>query len=209
MGSRVCRTLVFILLAAGMSLGTRKNQKQPKPHDSAPPQMMTCSTDTLLCTVAQLGDISCSAWEDSFPGPQVDTARWTVQNRQAPGYIAYKHIGYYESYNTNIVAPGVLRLDLVQVNGTVNGSPGIVSYGAAITTNFQCGYGTYEWTMKMSSDALCADAACVGSAYSGSVSAGFLYVNNSQTEIDFEFEAQDASHVYLVNWLNTNPKSDP
>ena len=48
-----------------------------------------------------------------------------------------------------------------------------------------------------------------GDSVSGSVSAGFLYVNNSQTEIDFEFSALSPQTLYMVNWLNPDPSSDP
>jgi beta-glucanase (GH16 family) len=41
------------------------------------------------------------------------------------------------------------------------------------------------------------------------VSAGFNYVNNSETEVDFEFSAKDPNYLWMVNWLNTNPKRDP
>lgn len=152
---------------------------------------------------------SCAAWQETFPTTTLDASRWTIATGQAPGYIPYTHIGYYEPYNVQIPKAGVLQLGLTQVAGTVDGSSGIVSHGAMIYTNQVCGYGTYSWTMKMSSTALCADSSCTGEAVSGGVSAGFLYVNNSQTEIDFEFQGQDANSLYLVNWLNTNPSSDP
>jgi endo-1,3-1,4-beta-glycanase ExoK len=54
-------------------------------------------------------------------------------------------------------------------------------------------------------------ASPMGEGYptSGSVSAGFIYVNNSQTEIDFEFSGKDPDALYMVNWLNPNPARDP
>jgi beta-glucanase (GH16 family) len=148
---------------------------------------------------------NCAAWQDTFQ----TLDRWTVVTGQAPGYIPSTHVGYYESGNVALVHPGLLRLTLTQEAGPVDGTTGINSFGALIRSNQVCGYGTYSWTMKMSSDALCPDLSCTGSAYSGSVSAGFLYVNNSQTEIDFEFQGQDAAAIYLVNWLNPRPSSDP
>jgi len=150
---------------------------------------------------------SCSAWQDSFNTGQLDTSRWVVATGQAPGYIAGQHIGYYETGNVRLDG-GLLTLTLTQINGTVDSNPqGVVSYGALIYSKAQCGYGTYEWTMKMSSTAIC--PTCVGTATSGSVSAGFLYVNNSQTEIDCEFSALNPDTLWLVNWLNPNPLTDP
>ena len=146
---------------------------------------------------------SCSAWSDSFTNGTLDTSRWMKMTGYAPGTSStYSNTGYYEPGNV-VVTPGLLRIDLTQV---YTGS-GYISYGGAVRSMQVCGYGTYQWTMQMSSTATCAP--CVGNAVSGSVSAGFLYVNNSQTEIDFEFQGQDASSVHLVNWLNTNPKLDP
>lgn len=150
---------------------------------------------------------TCPAWQDSFNTGQLDTTRWIVASGQAPGYIPDQHIGYYVPANVSL-ASGMLSLALTQQVGTVDTNPaGIISYGALIYTNFKCGYGTYEWTMRMSSSANYPTGA--GLPYSGSVSAGFNYVNNSQTEIDFEFAGFDPSTIWLVNWLNPHPQSDP
>lgn len=137
----------------------------------------------------------CSAWNDTFASGTLNS-RWVVQNGGAPGTSStYNNTSYYDPGNV-LVTPGVLRITLTQVD---TGS-GILSYGGAIRTKQTCGYGTYQWTMKMSSTAMCKDSSCQGTAVSGSVSAGFIYVNNSQTEIDFEMEGQDPSVVHLVNW---------
>lgn|SRR5574340_875943 len=149
----------------------------------------------------------CQAWQDSFNTGQLDTSRWVVATGQAPGYIPNQHIGYYEAGNVRLDS-GMLSLTLTQISAPVDTNPaGVVSYGALIYTKAVCGYGTYSWTMKMSSTGIC--PTCVGPPVSGSVSAGFLYVNNSQTEIDFEFSANWANTLWLVNWLNPNPKLDP
>jgi beta-glucanase (GH16 family) len=148
---------------------------------------------------------SCSAWSDTFSSGKLDGSRWVIASGGAPGTNA-TNTGYYETGNVQ-VSPGVLRIALTQVAGTASGT--FLSYGGLVRTKQACGYGTYQWTMKMSSTALCAGSACTGQAVSGSVSAGFLYVNNSQTEIDFEFQAPAPTAVYLVNWLNLNPSVDP
>ncbi len=150
---------------------------------------------------------SCQAWQDSFNSGSLDSSRWVIASQQAPGYIPDQHIGYYDSHNVSL-ADGLLKIALTQVIGPVDTNPtGVISYGGMISSKTSCGYGTYEWTMKMSSEASC--ATCTGQVDSGSVSAGFLYVNNSQTEIDFEFSALTPQALWLVNWLNPNPRRDP
>jgi len=150
---------------------------------------------------------ACSAFTETFSTGQLDTSRWIVADGYAPGYIANQHIGYYDPANVQ-VSPGMLRLTLTQINGAVDtNASGVVSHGAAIFTKASCGYGAYEWTMKMSSTSIC--ATCVGPAVPGSVSAGFSYINNSETEIDFEFSAAAPSTLWMVNWLNTNTSADP
>ncbi len=163
---------------------------------------------TLLATAAsKKPPSSCLAWQDSFNLGYLDTSRWVVATGTAPGSIPDLHIGYYDPANVSL-AGGMLRIALTQVNGQVGTNlDGVISYGGMIYSKAVCGYGTYEWTMKMSSEAIC--ATCSGLVDSGSVSAGFLYVNNSQTEIDFEFSALTPDTLWLVNWLNPNPKQDP
>ena len=96
----------------------------------------------------------------------------------------------------------------------------MISWGALIFTQEKYGYGTYEWKMRMSSTALPTDPYGPGSPKSGSVSAGFIYyVNNSETEIDFEYSGhvllpQDTdpsndARVYMGNWYNQDTSTDP
>jgi endo-1,3-1,4-beta-glycanase ExoK len=151
-------------------------------------------------------DPPCPAWQDDFSFPTLDSTRWVIASGRAPGYIGGSHIGYYLPQNVSI-SNGILKLTLTQQAGTVDGQSGVISYGALVYSVKKCGYGTYEWRMKMSSTA--ANATDQGTAVSGSVSAGFNYVNNSETEIDFEFSALDPGVLWLVNWLNTNPRRDP
>jgi beta-glucanase (GH16 family) len=149
----------------------------------------------------------CAAWQDTFSTGKLDTSRWLVGNGMAPGYVANQHLGTYDPQNVQ-VTPGMLRLTLLQTTGTVDtNAAGVLSSGALLSTRQACGYGTYEWTMKMSSTAIC--ATCVGTSVTGSVSAGFLYVNNSQTEIDYEFSGAYPQTIWLVNWLNPTPQKDP
>ena len=149
----------------------------------------------------------CSAFTDDFGGTAVDGNRWVVANGQAPGYIAGSHIGYYRPENVT-VSEGYLRIMLTQEYGTVDGVGGVISRGGLVYTKQKCGYGTYEWNVRMSTTSA-SPSDPTGGPVTGSVSAGFNYVNNSETEIDFEFSAKDPQTLWMVNWLNTNPAADP
>ena len=158
-------------------------------------------------------------WVDNFPigTTALDESHWingggNNSDYGAPGYIPNTHIGFYLASNVT-VADGYLRLDLFQEEDT-EGTLGVISWGALIYTQQVYGYGTYEWCMRMSSTATTPDDP-VGSPTSGSVSAGFIYVDNSKTEIDFEFSGHvlnDSSNdetLYMVNWNNKNVRTDP
>jgi len=150
---------------------------------------------------------ACTAWEDSFDKGKLDLTRWEISHEEAPGHIAGRHMGFHLPGHVNL-RNGLLSLVLVQSAGTVdNNQTGIISYGAMIETTFECGYGTYEWRMRMSSTANC--PSCPGKPISGSVSAGFIFADNSKTEIDFEFSGMDPGFVRVTNWQNKKPKRDP
>lgn len=150
---------------------------------------------------------ACTAFQDNFDGTQLDGNRWVIANGSAPGRILGAHIGYYQPDRVSI-GGGYLRLRLTQEGGIVDGVSGVISRGGLVYTKQTCGYGTYVWKVRMSStQSNPTDPS--GFPTSGSVSAGFNYVNNSQTEIDFEFSGKDPDILWMVNWLNTNPNRDP
>ncbi|MCH7979232.1 MAG: glycoside hydrolase family 16 protein [Acidobacteria bacterium] len=160
-----------------------------------------------------------TGWEEHFEDGNLGS-RWMIEDWQdparkfsAPGYIPFNHVGYYLAEHVS-VADGYLRLRLTQDYGTVDNSSGVISQGALIYTQDTYGYGTYEWRMRMSSTADI--PAGSGSPTTGSVSAGFIYVNNSETEIDFEFsghsledDSLDDETLYMVNWNNKNSRTGP
>ena len=146
------------------------------------------------------------AWEEHFNGP-LNRKKWTISSGFAPGYISGAHQGFYEPENVH-VQDGYLVMRLWQEPGEVEGNlDGVISHGAHISTKQKSGYGTYEWRMRMSSTATSPTDA--GEPVSGSVSAGFIYTNNSETEIDFEFGAHLSDTLYMVNWHNTEPATGP
>lgn len=147
-----------------------------------------------------------SAWTDDFTNG-INKSFWVIANGSAPGYVPNVHKGYYQPNDVS-VANGIVTMRLTQEYGTVDTNPsGVISRGALLYSKKTYGYGTYQWRMRMSSTA--ASPTASGTPVSGSVSAGFNYVNNSQTEIDFEFSALDPNSLFLVNWLNTTPSSGP
>lgn len=162
-------------------------------------------------------------WEDNFDrttlanprkGRGHGEPRWIVASGRAPGSVPETHIGYYDPAHVGIVN-GYLVMLLTQESGTVDSNTnGVISNGALIYTQDTYGYGTYEWRMRMSSTAESPEGS--GSPVSGSVSAGFVYVNNSETEIDFEFSGHvvsdpllDDDTLYMVNWNNITPGDGP
>jgi endo-1,3-1,4-beta-glycanase ExoK len=146
------------------------------------------------------------AWEEQFSGP-LSGKKWTISDWFAPGYRPNQHQGYYEPENV-LVQGGCLVMRLWQEPGAVDSNPdGVISHGAHIATKQKFGYGTYEWRMRMSSTATSPTGA--GDPVSGSVSAGFSYVNNSETEIDFEFGGHSSDTLSMGNWHNTNPATGP
>ena len=154
------------------------------------------------------GTAAAQGWQDEFdgvPDPDgsgvlvLDENRWTIEDKDrlgqpkfgTPGNIAGQHRGYYVRGNVELPqGTGTLRLRLFQEEDAVEG---VISSGALIFTKEKYGYGTYTWSMRMSStaDVPYGD----GSPKSGSVSAGFIYEINSVTEIDFEF----SGHVLQDN----------
>jgi len=161
----------------------------------------------VLCTTPGVQSARPTGWEDDFTGGTLSKKRWNIASWWAPGYIADNHVGYYESDHVSL-SGGYLTLLLNQENGLVDSNPdGVISHGAMVSTKQKVGYGTYQWRMRMSSTA--ANPTGVGDPVSGSVSAGFVYVNNSQTEVDFEFNAGLPGTLYCVNWYNTDPATGP
>jgi beta-glucanase (GH16 family) len=130
------------------------------------------------------------AFSDEFTGA-LDPAKWDVAVGNAPGFK-----GTYHAENVDFV-DGVLRLKLTQ---SKKGSE-----GGEIMSKDLFGYGTYTFVMRMSSTASGPTAA--GAAVRGSVSAGWNYLKNSETEIDVEFRGDIPNEIRCTNWINFNPNN--
>ena len=149
-----------------------------------------------------------TAWRDDFTGSTVNTDHWVIAEGSAPGYRPAIHRGFFQSDRVTL-QDGYLVLRLSQGYGPVDSNDsGVISLGGAIYSKKKYGYGTYEWRMRMSSTAA-SPTATPGFPISGSVSAGFNYVNNSETEIDLEFGAHAPGVLYMVNWKNPDTSQDP
>jgi len=149
-------------------------------------------------------------WEEPFTGSKL-SKRWKVASWFAPGYRAGVHQGFFETENASLQG-GYLTLKLTQEIGEVDGQNGVISHGAQVFTRQKYGYGTYEWNMRMASTSSTPQGA--GTLASGGVSAGFIYVNNSETEIDFEWSGHlvgtgGDETLYMVNWHNVDPTTGP
>jgi beta-glucanase (GH16 family) len=61
-----------------------------------------------------------------------------------------------------------------------------------------CGYGTYVWVARATSTSATPDGA--GTAVSGTVFDVFSFINDSESEIDFEYEGQSPSMLEMTNY---------
>lgn len=155
--------------------------------------------DTSASTSTPTGWIE--QFSDSIAG--IESRGWGIEQTGSPDSLfgvpgtglASKS---YDSANVAITN-GILSLRL-DISQTLNSS------GALVYTKQKYGFGTYEWCMRMSSTATAPTGS--GVPVSGSISAGFSYVNNSQTEIDFEqARVKDSAGalnwwLYMANWAN-------
>ncbi len=150
-----------------------------------------------------------NSWVDNFDGTSLNTNFWSVSDyAYNMATINNVHQGYFQPDRVS-VSGGYLTLELTQENGTVGTNPhGIISRGGEIATNATYGYGTYQWRMRTSSTAS-SPTDTTGKVVSGQISAGFTYVNNSESELDLEIEGQYPNQLEMTTWHNTDTSQDP
>jgi len=136
-------------------------------------------------------------FSDNFSTGKLDTAKWSVATYKSPDSKPGVNLGMYVPEAIDL-SQGMLRIAVVQVPGP----DGVVSKGGAIISKERFGFGRYEFVMRMTSTSATANA--VGTVRSGAVSSGFVYFNNSESEIDIEFVG-DKNSVWMSNWLNPVP----
>ncbi len=76
------------------------------------------------------------------------------------------------------------------------------STGAEIRSQQLFGYGTYVWMARAASTSATPRGA--GSAVSGTVTDVFTFINDSETEIDFEYQGQSPSTLEMTNYSTTS-----
>lgn len=137
------------------------------------------------------------SFSDTFSGGTLDTAKWFIDTGNAPGNIAGANQGTLSADHVDL-STGMLRLTLTQ--GVADGLA--TSVGAEIRSKRLFGYGTYVWVARAASTSVTPEGS--GSAVSGTVTDVFNYIDNSQTEIDFEYEGQFPSTLEMTNYVGVS-----
>jgi beta-glucanase (GH16 family) len=144
---------------------------------------------------------SVTTFNDNFRDGRLDTSKWIASDGKAPGSVN-QNVGSFSPDNLDF-SQGMLRIRMTQTQT----STGIASSGGEIRTKQKFGYGVYEFTMRVASTSESPDSP--GTVLSGGVSAGFSFINNSQTEIDIEAVGNQASDVHFTTWINPLPDKPP
>jgi hypothetical protein len=127
---------------------------------------------------------------DDFSKGSLDTSKWIPSNWGAPGGGSF--VPSYLDFST-----GMLRIKLTQTSGS--------SVGGELQSKKALSFGTYEWIMRASSTSSTPNGS--GYTVSGQISSGFIYVNNSQTEIDSpEIEGQNPGTLWWTTWTSESTK---
>jgi hypothetical protein len=131
---------------------------------------------------------------DNFSSGSLDTSKWIPSNWGAPG--GGKFVPSYLDFSS-----GMLRIKVTQTSS----GGGVASVGGELQSKTAFGFGTYEWVMRASSTSSTPTGS--GVAVSGQISSGFIFVNNSQTEIDSpEIEGQNPGTLWWTSWTSVNTK---
>jgi endo-1,3-1,4-beta-glycanase ExoK len=133
------------------------------------------------------------AFSEAFSGGTLDKTKWFIDTGKAPGNIAGVNSGTLSPEHVDL-STGMLRLKLTQ---SVSGGLA-TSVGAEIRSRQLFGYGTYLWVARAASTAATPHGA--GSAVSGTVTDMFNFINDSETEIDFEYQGQTPSTLEMTNY---------
>jgi len=131
---------------------------------------------------------------DNFSSGSLDTSKWIPSNWGAPGGGTF--VPSYLDFST-----GMLRIKVTQTSS----GGGVASVGGELQSTKAFSFGTYEWVMRASSTSSTPTGS--GVAVSGQISSGFIFVNNSQTEIDTpEIEGQNPGTLWWTSWTSVNTK---
>jgi beta-glucanase (GH16 family) len=132
-------------------------------------------------------------FRETFSGGTLDQTKWLIDTGPAPGNIERVNHGTLSAEHVDL-STGMLRLKLTQnVSGAL-----ATSTGAEIRSKQLFGYGTYVWVARAASTSAMPRGA--GSAISGTVFDVFNYINDSETEIDFEYQGQSPATLEMTNY---------
>jgi endo-1,3-1,4-beta-glycanase ExoK len=130
---------------------------------------------------------------DTFSSGKLDGSKWFVDTGRAPGNIEGVHKGTLSADHVDL-STGMLRLTLAQsVSGAL-----ATSVGAEIRSKQLFGYGTFVWVARAASTSATPNGE--GSPVSGTVTDVFNFINNSETEIDFEYEGQHPGKLEMTSY---------
>ena len=116
---------------------------------------------------------------------------WETHSGSAPpAGNANGNVGTFDPMNVSVGSELVLSLTQTQ-----NGSQ-VLSSGSEVMTQQKFSYGTFEFTSR------------VAGVYSGSITTGFLYAPNSETEIDMEQVGNKTDAVDCTNWRGVSNFQD-
>jgi beta-glucanase (GH16 family) len=158
-------------------------------------QVAVCnaSQDTSPGSSSGVAPVIAPTFSDAFSGGTLDKTKWFIDTGNAPGKIDGVNQGTLSAENVDL-STGMLRLTLTQsVSGAL-----ATSVGAEIRSKQLFGYGAYAWVARAASTSATPKGA--GSAVSGTVTDVFNFINNSETEIDFEYEGQFPSTLEMTNY---------
>lgn len=117
-------------------------------------------------------------FNDNFDQGSLNTNAWAISVGPSP--VAGG--GANGSFTSNSVS---LSLGCLQLRLTQNTTFGL---GGEVSTTNTFSYGLFEWTARLASTATTPTG--VGEPKSGGVSSGFIFVNDSETELDVELQGQ-------------------
>ena len=120
---------------------------------------------------------------------------WQINSYESPNTDATNQGTFIDSNVSQSNLSPIVILNLQQTQENNNGSIVALSKGAEIQTINTFGFGTFTFDLETPKE------------ISGTVYAGFLFINNSQTEIDVEFQGQFPGVAYLSNWNTINKET--
>ena len=166
--------LAFFILEATLAIAFAAPEQAVKPSRSGRPAKVP-------------------TFSDRFSGGKLDTSKWIVDTGRAPGNIPDVNSGTFSPKHVDL-STGMLRLIL---NQSISGGLA-TSVGSEIRSKQLFGYGTYVWIARAASTADTPKGP--GSAVSGTVTDLFNFINDSESEIDFEYQGQSPSTLEMTNF---------